>query len=236
MTGVTAVQYAGEAQTGGHYDESVVYDAAWLAPAKPVPAPVPAGPVDPVPGGVVRTADGHTSLRAALARPRHRRGRHRPRTHARRQSQRPLRASAARLHRHRELEHADASRDDLRDVHLTVTVASGAATAPLTARPPCCSTQRGRAVLALGHRATRLALRRSPYPGSAHTSGLPPCHQTSSTRSSRPSTGMAGLHTAGSQSRPGRTGCCGSPAGPALWLLEREPGCTRVLVWFLLHG
>ena len=78
-----------------------------------------------------------------LARPRHRRGRHRARTHARRQTVRPLRASAARLHRHRELEHADASRDDVRDVHLTVTVASGAATAPLTARPPCCSTQRG---------------------------------------------------------------------------------------------
>jgi hypothetical protein len=62
MTGVTAVQYAGEAQTGGHYDESIVYDAAWLAPPPPVPAPVP----DPVPGGVVRVADGHTSLRAAL--------------------------------------------------------------------------------------------------------------------------------------------------------------------------
>jgi hypothetical protein len=29
MTGVTAVQYAGEAQTGGHYDESIVYDDAW---------------------------------------------------------------------------------------------------------------------------------------------------------------------------------------------------------------
>ena len=62
MTGVTAVQYAGEAQTGGHYDESIVYDAAWLAPPPPVPAPVP----DPVPGGVVRVADGKTALRAAL--------------------------------------------------------------------------------------------------------------------------------------------------------------------------
>src|SRR5207248_2474295 len=30
MTGVTAVQARGEAQTGGHYDESDVYDDAWL--------------------------------------------------------------------------------------------------------------------------------------------------------------------------------------------------------------
>jgi hypothetical protein len=29
MTGVTAVQYAGEHLTGGHYDESVVYDDLW---------------------------------------------------------------------------------------------------------------------------------------------------------------------------------------------------------------
>jgi hypothetical protein len=41
MTGVTAVQYAGQAQTGGHYDESIVYDAAWHA-AAPVPPPPPA--------------------------------------------------------------------------------------------------------------------------------------------------------------------------------------------------
>lgn len=33
MTGVVAVQYAGEAQTGGHYDQSVVYDATWKTPA-----------------------------------------------------------------------------------------------------------------------------------------------------------------------------------------------------------
>jgi hypothetical protein len=33
MTGVTAVQWAGEGLTGGHYDESVVYDDAWHAPA-----------------------------------------------------------------------------------------------------------------------------------------------------------------------------------------------------------
>ncbi len=42
MTGVTAVQYAGTAQTGGHYDESIIYDAAWKAPATPKPpAPAP---------------------------------------------------------------------------------------------------------------------------------------------------------------------------------------------------
>ncbi len=38
MTGVTAVQYAGTKLTGGHYDESVIYDDAWKAPAKPPPA------------------------------------------------------------------------------------------------------------------------------------------------------------------------------------------------------
>jgi hypothetical protein len=31
MTGVTAVQYAGENMTGGHYDESIVYDDHWHA-------------------------------------------------------------------------------------------------------------------------------------------------------------------------------------------------------------
>jgi hypothetical protein len=29
MTGVTAVQYAGESMTGGHFDESIVYDNDW---------------------------------------------------------------------------------------------------------------------------------------------------------------------------------------------------------------
>jgi hypothetical protein len=38
MTGVTAVQWAGEGLTGGHFDESVVYDDAWHAPLKVVPA------------------------------------------------------------------------------------------------------------------------------------------------------------------------------------------------------
>lgn len=39
MTGVVAVQYAGADRTGGHYDQSIVYNPAWKAPA-PVPAPV----------------------------------------------------------------------------------------------------------------------------------------------------------------------------------------------------
>lgn len=32
MTGVVAVQYAGDKQTGGHYDQSIVYDDTWKAP------------------------------------------------------------------------------------------------------------------------------------------------------------------------------------------------------------
>jgi len=40
MTGVVAVQYAGEAQTGGHYDQSAVYDDAW----HPAPVVVPPKP------------------------------------------------------------------------------------------------------------------------------------------------------------------------------------------------
>lgn len=39
MTGVTFVQYASAGQTGGHYDQSVVIDPAWKAPAQPPPAP-----------------------------------------------------------------------------------------------------------------------------------------------------------------------------------------------------
>jgi hypothetical protein len=62
MTGVTAVQWRpAQATSGlGHYDESAVYDDTWLAPV-----PVPAGPARPG-TPVVRTADGHTALRAAL--------------------------------------------------------------------------------------------------------------------------------------------------------------------------
>lgn len=42
MTGVVAVQHAGENLTGGHYDESIVYDNSWRAPArKPPPVSIP---------------------------------------------------------------------------------------------------------------------------------------------------------------------------------------------------
>jgi hypothetical protein len=48
MTGVTAVQHAGEKITGHHYDESIVYDGAWL---RPPPPPVPPAPPIPVEHG-----------------------------------------------------------------------------------------------------------------------------------------------------------------------------------------
>lgn len=54
MTGVWGIQYAGEAQTGGHYDETIVYDNAWKAPT-PVPTPPPPPPVrhnPPAPPGL----------------------------------------------------------------------------------------------------------------------------------------------------------------------------------------
>jgi hypothetical protein len=38
MTGVVAVQDKGAALTGGHFDESVVYDDAWLPSSVPVPS------------------------------------------------------------------------------------------------------------------------------------------------------------------------------------------------------
>ena len=64
MTGVTAVQYAGQPQTGHHYDESIVYDAAWKAPAAaPAPKPVPVPVLDAVlvtlPAGVSRVVLSH---------------------------------------------------------------------------------------------------------------------------------------------------------------------------------
>ena len=43
MTGVWAVQARGEAQTGGHYDESIVYDDTWKALVKPPPVPPTGG-------------------------------------------------------------------------------------------------------------------------------------------------------------------------------------------------
>ena len=63
MTGVTAVQYAGEPQTGHHYDESIVYDDAWKAPAAPAPKPAPPAVLDAVlvtlPAGVSRMVLSH---------------------------------------------------------------------------------------------------------------------------------------------------------------------------------
>lgn len=53
MTGVTGVQYAGEEQTGGHYDQSIVYDDNWKR--KPVPV-IPPKPV-PVEYGLLVTGD-----------------------------------------------------------------------------------------------------------------------------------------------------------------------------------
>ena len=67
MTGVTAVQYAGQPQTGHHYDESIVYDNAWKA-AAPAPAPPPApvvvlpvltGVLVQLPGGASRIVVSH---------------------------------------------------------------------------------------------------------------------------------------------------------------------------------
>ena len=49
MTGVWGIQFASAAMTGGHYDETIVYDDAWKAPATPPPpharhdAPAPPG-------------------------------------------------------------------------------------------------------------------------------------------------------------------------------------------------
>ncbi|HEY4850871.1 MAG TPA: hypothetical protein VII22_08745 [Streptosporangiaceae bacterium] len=47
MTGVTAVQYAGEKTTGGNYDQSIVYDDAWKA----IPSNVLHGILVQLPGG-----------------------------------------------------------------------------------------------------------------------------------------------------------------------------------------
>lgn len=46
MTGVWGVQYEGAAQTGGHFDQSIIYDDAWKPPPPPVmhyAAPAPPG-------------------------------------------------------------------------------------------------------------------------------------------------------------------------------------------------
>jgi hypothetical protein len=48
MTGVWAIQYAGETQTGGHYDESIVYDDKWNVVAPPpTPGEHAAAPAPP---------------------------------------------------------------------------------------------------------------------------------------------------------------------------------------------
>lgn len=55
MTGVWGVQYAGEAMTGGHYDDTIVYDDAWKRPAPVTPPPPPPKPSPralPVPPGL----------------------------------------------------------------------------------------------------------------------------------------------------------------------------------------
>lgn len=64
MTGVTAIQYAGEAQTGGHFDESIVFDDAWM-PGMPAPTPVP--PVQqPIKGVLVQLPGGQTKPLTSL--------------------------------------------------------------------------------------------------------------------------------------------------------------------------
>lgn len=60
MTGVTAVQYAGQSLTGGHYDESIVYDDAWKSAPGPVPAPAP------ISGILVKLPNGLTSAVRSL--------------------------------------------------------------------------------------------------------------------------------------------------------------------------
>lgn len=55
MLGVSAVQYKGESLTGGHYDESVVHDPQWRAPAATPP------PVTATEYIVIRLPDGASS-------------------------------------------------------------------------------------------------------------------------------------------------------------------------------
>lgn len=55
MTGVTYIQYKGEDQTGGHYDESLIYDMNWKTAPVPVPPPPPVPVPPPLQHGVLVT-------------------------------------------------------------------------------------------------------------------------------------------------------------------------------------
>lgn len=54
MRGVTAVQYAGESLTGGHYDESIVYDDNWKVVQPPTPPVIYTGILVKLPSGVTQ--------------------------------------------------------------------------------------------------------------------------------------------------------------------------------------
>lgn len=55
MTGVTAVQWAGADHTGGHYDESIVYDDSWKAALVPPPSVTDTAILVELPNGTTRT-------------------------------------------------------------------------------------------------------------------------------------------------------------------------------------
>jgi hypothetical protein len=58
MTGVTAIQYAGQPLTGHHYDESIVYDDKWHAVAPVIPTPPAPQPIPVLHGQLVRIPSG----------------------------------------------------------------------------------------------------------------------------------------------------------------------------------
>lgn len=59
MTGVTAVQAYGEQQTGGHYDQSVVYDDAWKVVQPPQPPVTYVGVLVKLPSGQTQPVSSH---------------------------------------------------------------------------------------------------------------------------------------------------------------------------------
>lgn len=59
MTGVVAVQWADTGHTGGHYDESIVYDDAWI-PSPQSPPPPPPHPTPTLIGIEAVYSDGST--------------------------------------------------------------------------------------------------------------------------------------------------------------------------------